>query len=59
VGRACSALLTVVSVVEPQYHPIANFAEFGPQNSVVRFQQESDATCGIIEKGASRRKNFV
>jgi hypothetical protein len=34
-GRACDALLTVVSVVEPQNHPVAGFTKFGPQNSMV------------------------
>jgi hypothetical protein len=30
-GHACSALLTMVSVVEPQHHLAAGFVEFGPQ----------------------------
>jgi hypothetical protein len=45
-GHACGALLTVVSVVEPQNHPAlrrASFTEFGPQNSVVRFWWEPEA----------------
>jgi hypothetical protein len=58
-GRACDALLTAVSVVEPQNHPVAGFTKFGPQNSMVRFPWKSEATHGIIAKCASRRSNFV
>jgi hypothetical protein len=57
--HACGALLTAISMVEPQNHPTPGFAEFGPQNSMVRFQRESEAACGVIEKGASRRSNFT
>jgi hypothetical protein len=48
-----------LSVVEPQNHPTAGFAEFGPQISIVSFQQESDVARDIIKKGASRQSNFV
>jgi hypothetical protein len=49
-------------VVEPQTYPALrrdDFAEFGPQNSSVRFWRESKAVHGVITKGASRRSNFV
>jgi hypothetical protein len=43
-------------MVGPQNHPAAGFAEFGPQNSAVRFRREINATCGIIAKNASRAR---
>jgi hypothetical protein len=49
-------------VVDPQNHPalwMANFAEFGPQNLAMWFRRESEASCGIMAKGASRQSNFV
>jgi hypothetical protein len=38
-------------VVEPQNHPTLRMAgsdRYGPQNSTVRFEQESKAACVII-----------
>jgi hypothetical protein len=29
-GHACDALLTIVSVVEPENHLVAGFTKFGP-----------------------------
>jgi hypothetical protein len=61
-GRLWSTLPTEISVVEPQNHPVlefAGFAGFGLQNPVVWFWWESGATRGIITKGAWRRSNFV
>jgi hypothetical protein len=40
-------------VVEPQNHPalwMADFAEFGPQNSAVQFWLESETTHGISRR---------
>jgi hypothetical protein len=51
----CGVLLAAFSVVDPQNHLAIGFVEFGPQNTAVRFQQELEATCGIITKGVSRR----
>jgi hypothetical protein len=58
-GRACGALLTAVLVVEPQNHQAYGFAEFGTQNSALRFWRKSEASHGVITKGMSRRSNFV
>ena len=44
-------------MVEPQNHPtlhMADFAMFGPQNSVVCFRRESEMARGVIVKGVSR-----
>jgi hypothetical protein len=49
-------------VVEPQNLPtlrMALFTEFGPQNSAVRFRQESETARGVIVKGVSSKRNFV
>jgi hypothetical protein len=46
-------------VVEPQNHLVAGFVKFGPQNSVVRFWQESKEAHGVVTKVASRQSNFV
>jgi hypothetical protein len=46
-------------LVESQNHPAAGFAEFGPQNSVMRFRRESKTACGLIAKSACRRSNFM
>jgi hypothetical protein len=39
-----------ISLVDPQNHPAVGFAEFGPQNSVVWFQRESEAARGVVKR---------
>jgi hypothetical protein len=58
-GRTCGALLTAVSMVEPQKPRAAGFAKFGPQNSAMRFRKESEAAHDTIMKGVLRRSNFM
>jgi hypothetical protein len=41
-------------MVKPQNYPPAGFDEFGPQNSAVLFQRESEAARDVIAKNASR-----
>jgi hypothetical protein len=58
----CSNYGTLSELVAPQNDPTlrrVGFAEFGPQNLVVQFQQESEEARGVIVKGATRRSNFV
>lgn len=50
------------SVVEPQICPslrFVGFTGFGPQNPVVRFQEESREAHGVVTKSAARQSNFV